>query len=182
MHMIVIMSVDLSPLFDGGSARSLGKDETLFHVGEPVRSMFLVTEGEIDLIRHTQPGARVLLFRGVVGAVLAEASAYSDVYHCDGIAAGPAQVRSISEATFRARLDGNLGLASAWAARLAHGLQGARMNAAIRTMRTVEERLDAWLAGGRPLPPKGQWQSLAEALGVTREALYRELSKRRYSG
>jgi CRP-like cAMP-binding protein len=182
MHMIAIMSADLFPLFDGGSSRSLAKDETLFLTVAPVRSMFLVTEGQVDLIRHTQTGLRILLYRAGPGAVLAEASAYSDVYHCDGIAAGPAQVRSIALATFRARLDENLGLASAWAARLAHGLQGARMNAAIRSMRTVEERLDAWLAGGKALPPKGQLQNLAEALGVSREALYRELSKRHPAG
>jgi CRP-like cAMP-binding protein len=180
--MIWIMSVDLFPLFDGGSSRSLAKDETLFLTGAPVRSMFLVTEGQVDLIRHTETGLRVLLYRAGPGSVLAEASAYSDAYHCDGTAGGPAQVRSVPLALFRARLDGNLGLASAWAARLAQGLQGARMNAAIRSMRTVEERLEAWLAGGRSLPPRGQWQSLAEELGVTREALYRELSKRRPAG
>lgn len=177
--MIEIMSVDLFPLFDGGLLRSLAKDETLFLTGSPVRSMYLVTEGQIDLMRHTENGMRVLLHRAGAGSVLAEASAYSEVYHCDGSAVGPAQVRSVPLTLFRARLDGDLGLANAWAARLAHGLQGARMNAAIRSMRTVEERLEAWLAGGRPLPPKGQWQSLAETLGVTREALYRELSKRR---
>ena len=180
--MIEIMSLELFPLFDGGSSRSLAKEETLFLTGAPVRSMFFVTEGQVDLIRHTETGLRVLLYRAGPGSVLAEASAYSDAYHCDGTAGGPAQVRSVLLTLFRARLDGNLGLASAWAARLAHGLQGARMNAAIRSMRTVEERLEAWLAGGRSLPPKGQWQSLAEALGVTREALYRELSKRRPAG
>ncbi|MDZ7573817.1 MAG: Crp/Fnr family transcriptional regulator [Pseudotabrizicola sp.] len=180
--MIPIMSVELFPLFDGGRTRSLGKDKTLFHTGEPVRSMFLVLQGEVDLIRHTPSGLRVLLFRASTGSVLAEASAYSDVYHCDGVAVGPAQVRFVSVASFRTRLDASAGLASAWAARLAHGLQGARMNAAIRTMRTVDERLDAWLAGGKALPPKGQWQTLADALGVTREALYRELSKRRPVG
>jgi CRP-like cAMP-binding protein len=180
--MIAIMSVDLFPLFEGGSSRSLAKDETLFLTGEPVRLMFLVTEGQVDLVRHTETGFRVLLHRAGPGAVLAEASAYSEAYHCDGTAVGPALVRSVTLDLFRARLDGDRGLASAWAARLAHGLQGARMNAAIRSMRTVEERLEAWLAGGRPLPPKGQWQSLAETLGVSREALYRELSKRRPAG
>ena len=48
------------------------------------------------------------------------------------------------------------------------------MTAAIRTLRTVGERLDAWLAEDRPLPPKGEWQALAQSLGVTREALYRD--------
>ena len=180
--MIAIMSVDLSPLFEGGSSRSLAKEATLFLTGAPVRSMFLLSEGQVDLIRHTESGLRILLHRAGPGSVLAEASAYSDAYHCDGTAVGPAQVRSVPLDMFRARLDGNLGLASAWAARLAYGLQGARMNAAIRSMRTVEERLEAWLAGGKPLPPKGQWQNLAETLGVTREALYRELSKRRPAG
>ena len=63
--------------------------------------------------------------------------------------------------------------------RLAHAVQEARMKSEIRTLRTVAERLDAWLSakdGG--LPPKGQWQELASELGVSREALYRELARR----
>ncbi len=176
--MIAIMSVDLSPLFDGGFSRVLARDESLFLTGSPVQSMFLVTEGQVDLIRYTQTGLRILLYRANAGDILAEACAYSDTYHCDGTAAGPAHVRSIAMATFRARLDRDLGVGHAWAARLAHGLQGARLNAAIRSMRTVEERLDAWLSGGRAVPPKGEWHNLADALGVTREALYRELARR----
>lgn len=180
--MIVIMSDNLFPLFDGGFSRTLARDESLFLTGAPVRSMFLVTEGQVDLIRHTESGLRILLYRAEAGAVLAEASAYSDAYHCDGTAACAAQVRSIALATFHGRLDADPDWAKAWAARLAHGLQGSRLNAAIRSMRTVEERLEAWLAGGKALPPKGQWSNLAETLGVTREALYRELSKRPGSG
>lgn len=180
--MIVIMSDNLFPLFDGGFSRTLARDESLFLTGAPVRSMFLVTEGQVDLIRHTESGLRILLYRAEAGAVLAEASAYSDAYHCDGTAACAAHVRSIALATFHARLDADPDLAKAWAARLAHGLQGSRLNAAIRSMRTVEERLEAWLAGGKALPPKGQWSNLAETLGVTREALYRELSKRQGAG
>lgn len=180
--MIAIMSDDLFPLFDGGFSRTLGRDDSLFLTGAPVRSMFLVTEGQIDLIRHTQSGLRILLHRAEAGAVLAEASAYSGSYHCDGTATGPVQVRSVALTTFHARLDGSADLAKAWATRLAHGLQGSRLNAAIRSMRTVEERLEAWLAGGKTLPPKGQWSNLAETLGVTREALYRELAKRQDAG
>lgn len=134
--MIVIMSDDLFPLFDGGFSRTLARDESLFLTGAPVRSMFLVIEGQVDVIRHTQSGLRILLHRARPGAVLAEASAYSDAYHCDGTAACPAQVRSIALATFRARLDASPDWAKAWAARLAHGLQGSRLNAAIRSMRT----------------------------------------------
>jgi hypothetical protein len=42
----------------------------------------------------------------------------------------------------------------------------------------VAARLDAWLTLKR-LPPKGEWGALADDIGVTREALYRELARRR---
>ncbi len=141
--------------------------------------MYLVTKGQIDLVRYTQSGARILLFEARVGKILAEASAYSDAYHCDGVAAVQSRVLSIPVASFRERLDQNVELAHMWAAQLAHGLQAARMNSAIKSIKTVGERLDAWLAGGTALPAKGQWQLLAQSLGVSREALYREMSKRR---
>jgi CRP/FNR family transcriptional regulator, dissimilatory nitrate respiration regulator len=173
------MSNTLHALFSGGSTKVFAKGETLFLTDAPVQSMFLVTQGHVDLVRHTFSGVRVLILQAGPGAILAEASAYSDIYHCDGISADLSSVRSISVPIFRARLDQDVALANSWAAHLAHGLQSARLNSAIRTMRTVGERLDAWLADGKPLPPKGQWQTLAQTLGVTREALYRELSKRR---
>jgi len=53
------------------------------------------------------------------------------------------------------------------------------MNAEVRTLRTVAEKVDVWLESNKLLPPKGELQVLAQVLGVTREALYRELAKRR---
>jgi len=177
--MISIMPDPILALFDLGTDRPLHRNERLFHTGEPVRFMFAVAEGKVDLERHTVTGARVLLVRAGAGQVLAEASAYGDVYHCDGTAAESSRVRVLPVATFNARLDSDPALARRWAARLAHGVQHARMTAAIRALRTVGERLDAWLAAEKPLPPKGEWQALAQSLGVSHEALYRELAKRR---
>lgn len=177
--MIWIMSEDLHTLFNDGTVRSLAKNDPLFFTGGPVTSMYLVTMGQVDLVRHTASGTRILLFQAEAGKILAEASAYSEIYHCDGIAAAPSQVLSVPVTTFNARLDQNGALARLWAAQLARGLQAARMNSAIKSLRTVDERLDAWLADGRAIPTKGEWQRLAQALGVTREALYRAMAKRR---
>lgn len=177
--MILIMSMELQALFDDGLAKSLGEGETLFFSGGPVLLMHLVAEGQIDLVRYSKSGTRILLFEAGPGKILAEASAYSAFYHCDGTAAINSRILSIPVATFRERLDFNAKLAGLWAAQLAHGLQSARMNSAIKSMKTVEERLNAWLADGMALPPKGQLQILAQSLGVSREALYREMSKRR---
>jgi len=43
----------------------------------------------------------------------------------------------------------------------------------------VADRLDAWFGEGNALPERGRWQEVAAELGITREALYRELSRRR---
>ena len=44
--------------------------------------------------------------------------------------------------------------------------------------RKVEARLSAWLFWNGALPEKGQWHRIADEIGVTPEAFYRELAKR----
>jgi len=39
-------------------------------------------------------------------------------------------------------------------------------------------RLDAWLAWHGDLPSKGDWARLVDEIGVSPEALYREMAKR----
>lgn len=177
--MIAIMSDMLSGLFHDGRDTSLGRGETLFRAGDRVRFMYMIEAGRIELLRHSKEGNPMVLHRAGKGQVPAEASGYSTTYHCDGLAAEATVLRSLPVAVFRERVDRTPALAGAWAASLAHSLQGARLNAEIRTLRTVAERVDAWLGEGSALPPKGEWQNLAYRLGVTREALYRELARRR---
>jgi len=177
--MIWIMSDAVSKLFADGRLVSLDRGETLFFAGDRVRLIYLVAAGRVDLVRHTDAGARMVLQRVTPGQVLAEASAYSKTYHCDGFAEEVSEVRGIPVADFRARLDGDAAASGAWAAYLANDLQKARMHAEIRTLRTVGERLDAWMGTGQSLPPRGRWQDLAAELGVSRESLYREFAKRR---
>ena len=178
-HMIAIMSPALCPLFDGGTPLALAARAPLFHAGDRVGAMYLVTEGEIALVRHGAGGAAMILQRTTPGEVVAEASAYADRYHCSAVAAVETRLRTVPLAGFRERLDRRSDLAAAWAQRLARGMQSARMRAEIRGLRTVAERLDAWLDICGPLPPRGRWQGLAAELGVTPEALYRELARRR---
>jgi hypothetical protein len=46
-------------------------------------------------------------------------------------------------------------------------------------VRVLAPRLDTWLDWRGALPPKGDWLRLAAELGVSPEALYREIAKRR---
>ncbi len=72
------------------------------------------------------------------------------------------------------------GLGQSWAAYLAREVQATRARAEILALRTVAGRLDAWLAmHAGVMPPRGDWKSIAGEIGVSAEALYREMAKRR---
>ncbi|MDP3958488.1 MAG: Crp/Fnr family transcriptional regulator [Pseudorhodobacter sp.] len=182
--MIAIMRSDYTSLFDAESVTNLRLAEgaPLFHADDPVTQIVLVREGTIHLLRRTTSGTTVILQAARAGDVVAEASAYSSAYHCGAEAARASRVTLLPVARFRAALAADPALADSWAAHLARSVQAARMRAEIRTLHTVAERLDTWLTEGQALPDKGHWQDLAAELGVTREALYRELARRRQSG
>lgn len=166
-------------LFDAGRNRVLAAGEPIFFTGDPVQLLVLVREGELHLLRRTASGTAVLLQRARAGEVLSEASVYSGTYHCDAQALVDSRLTLLPVAAFRAGLAADASAMEAWAAHLARSVQQARMRAELRSLRTVAERLEAWLGDGRPLPDKGGWQDLAAELGVSREALYRELARRR---
>jgi len=177
--MIAIMSASLETIFSQARLLALEKDQALFHAGEAVRDMYLVRVGHVQLLRHTSRGIYLVLQHATAGMVLAEASAYSKAYHCDAVATRAGTVAAVPRQEFRAALECDPALAQVWATHLAQGVQAARFRAEIRTLPRVADRLEAWLAEGNSLPEKGRWQDVAAELGVTREALYRELARRR---
>jgi CRP-like cAMP-binding protein len=141
--------------------------------------MYWVTQGRVHLQRHTPQGTTLVLQNAGTNSILAEASAYSDKYHCDALVVEPTQLAVVDKSDFLAALDEEPILARAWSCLLANSVQAARMRAEIRSLPTVTSRLEAWLEQGNVLPQKGHWQSLAAELSVSREALYRELARRR---
>ncbi|MFC2970329.1 Crp/Fnr family transcriptional regulator [Acidimangrovimonas pyrenivorans] len=173
------MSDPFDTLFHAADPRNCAPGELLFHTGDPVTRVYRVRSGRVALRRNTPDGTELTLQIAGPGEVAAEASAYSEAYHCDAVALEPSVVECLPRDTLRAALRESPELAEAWARRLTRAVQAARMRAEIRSLRTVAERLDVWLATRGALPDKGRWQELATELGVTREALYRELARRR---
>jgi CRP-like cAMP-binding protein len=179
--MIDIMSLSI---FDRLAALASGEvrygpGETAFRQGDPVAALHLVKVGEIRLIRHLPNGLALTLHRARPGAVLAEASLFSPAYHCDAVATGPASTLSIPKNAVTRLMRNDAVFAADWAIYLAHEVQSARLRSEILALRTVAERLDAWLAAnGGCLPAKGNWKSVAAEIAVSPEALYRELGRR----
>lgn len=159
---------------------SFDPGQFVFARGDTVRRMFQVMHGEVHLMRHQRDGTAIIVQRAGTGCILAEASLLVGRYHCDAVAAQPARVRSRSRLALTARLAEDSGFAHAWIAHLAGEVQAARLRIEIVSMKTVSARLDAWLAWhDGELPAKGAWKSIAAEIGVSPEALYRELGRRR---
>lgn len=179
--MIAIMFDDLEPFLQDLARRELAyaADEAVFRQGDPVRQLFFVTAGAVHLVRHQESGAPIVLQRAGPGAILAEASLYSDTYHCDAVAVAKSALWAVSKPALLARMEQRPALAAALIRRFAHELQHARFHAELLSMKTVAARLDAWLGWHGALPPRGEWMRLAAELGVSPEALYREIAKRR---
>jgi CRP-like cAMP-binding protein len=173
--------VDLLLTSSSGRKRTLGAGEHLFHLGEPVLSLFVILEGGVHLIRHQEHGGAIILQRASPGEILAEASLFSDRYHCDAVTEKGATVQSIPKRELRERLMKEPGFAEAWTAHFAREIQDTRLRSEILSLKTVASRLDAWLVWHGELPPKGEWALLASQIGVSPEALYREIAKRRNS-
>ena len=180
--MITIMSTSLFDLLQDCEGRELSADAGgyVFHAGDPVTMLYVVVEGEVRLIRHQMNGGLQVLQRAGPGTVLAEASLFSSVYHCDAVAEGPARLMVFTVREIKRRFRTDPEFAEAWAVHLGREVQTARFRSEVVALRMVAARLDAWLAWhGESIPPKGAWKQLADQIGVTPEALYREMAKRR---
>lgn len=138
-----------------------------------------IIDGSAQLVRHQSNGAVLVLQRAGPASILAEASMFSERYHCDAVAVAATRTGAIAKPVLRAALARDLDLAEAWAAYLAREVQATRMRAEILSLRTVAEQLDTWIATRGELPVKGEWRSLAADIGISPEALYRELARRR---
>jgi CRP-like cAMP-binding protein len=156
------------------------RGDPVFHCGDAVKEMHFVLSGSIHLVRHQSGGSILVLQRAGPGSVLAEASLHSETYHCDAVASGPAVIRAYAKASLKMLLSNNPEISDIWANYLAQELQRTRLRLEILSLKTVAERLDAWIIWhGNSLTEKGQWKLVANQIGVSPEALYREIAKRR---
>jgi CRP-like cAMP-binding protein len=182
--MIAIMSGLIEALSNLPSRPvSAATGETLFHAGDPVRFLYLVRSGCMHLTRFDAEGGAAVMQRAVAGTALAESSIFSEVYHCDAVAVADTELLRIALPDLRRAAREAPGLMEAIARHLAREVQRTRIRVEVLAKRTVRERLDAWLAlGDGQWPARGTMAAIAQDIGVSPEAFYREMQRRRRAG
>ncbi|VAW14284.1 hypothetical protein MNBD_ALPHA11-1551 [hydrothermal vent metagenome] len=180
--MIAIMQHDFFDYLANLPSRKyrFSSGQRVFDFEGEVKYFRVVRRGLVHLQRVQKDGTAVVLQRASDGMILAEASVFSDIYHCSALAINDSMLQVYPMKEIQNLLGKNPAVALAFSAHLAEQVRLARKRAEILTLKTVAERLSAWLIwNSGELPSKGGWHHVADEIGTSREALYRELSKRR---
>jgi len=160
-------------------SRTVPAADTLFRAGDRVKSLYLVVSGALRLTRMLPPGAELIMQRAEAGAIVAETSLFADRYCCNAIATETSLIRAVRIQAMRAALRDDSVLLWEWLRHMAREVQQARARAEILSLKTVAHRVEGWRAlNNGVLPPKGRWRQLADEIGVSPEALYREFARR----
>ena len=152
----------------------------LFERDDSVVSVFRVISGEVHLMRRQLDGAEFILQRAGQGDLLAEASITAKTYHCGAVTNKPTVLAIFSCRDVQGMISDDPDAAAAFVTHLTYEVREARLRAEIVSLKRVCDRLDAWLAWhDGDFPEKGSWYRVAGEIGVSPEALYRELARRR---
>ncbi|WP_300064406.1 Crp/Fnr family transcriptional regulator [uncultured Roseobacter sp.] len=179
--MIEIMSGHWVKAFEGAPKRSVKGGTVLFHRGDLVKHAYFVKEGRVRLQRPLEEGGLLTLHTAAIGELVAEASLFAERYHCDALVGDQTEMAVLPrQALIKKLVDrtSDASLAMEALASTARDLQALRARVEIMRLRRVSDRLDAYLdLHGTPV--RGEWASVADWIGVSPPALYRELAKRR---
>ena len=179
--MIAIMSElteTLAPLLNGKIEATAGT--TLFRQGDSIRHYYVVQTGCVHLVRWGVEGTSAVMQRATKGSILAESSIFASVYHCDAVCISDANLARANIDCVRKALKDQPELLRGLAQHLGREVHRLRSRVELLSRRTVAGRIDGWLAlNSGSLPPRGHWRGVAEDIGVSPEAFYRELQRRR---
>ena len=185
--MIAIMSARefldrLEQVCQSGGARSIALEpgQTLFRQGDDPPGLPFVTDGRIDLLRHTETGRSVRIHAARSGETFAEASIFAEKCHGDAIAAGPSHLRLLPKRSVLGAFETWPDLGQVFSLHLAQSLMTARRLLEFRAMIPLTERVLARLSdladATGALPRETSLISIAADLDVTPPALYRAIA------
>ena len=162
--------------------RDLAAGQTLFRTGQRTIGAYQVLSGRVRLARVDRSGRETVLYTASSGDMIAEASLFSSIYHCDAIASTAAKVRLYAKDGVLAEFKRNPEAAKSFMTRLARQVMDLRTRMELRNIHSARDRVRHYLAlhagaDGATVAVNGTLKELAAELGLTHEALYRTLAR-----
>lgn len=170
-----------------GVRHRLGAGELLFATGDPVRSLFVVESGRLRLLRHSVHGAALVLHDAQAGEAFAEASLFSDTYHCDALAEISSTVIAYPKQALLAALREDPEAAVTLVGHLAQQVQALRGRIELLNIKSARDRVLGYLhsrlrASATAVELDRTWKAIASEIGLTHEAVYRALAELEQDG
>ncbi|NND92002.1 MAG: Crp/Fnr family transcriptional regulator [Granulosicoccus sp.] len=156
------------------SRRTLAKGESLFVQGEMTAGLFYLMSGAMNLVRTTRTGHALIIHRVHDGEFFAEASLFSDTYHCTATAIRNCRLVAIHRAEIERRLATDIEFTRKLTRRFTEQIQDRRRRVELSGIRSAEERILAAMEDGLLLD---DISIFAESIGLARETTYRTLGK-----
>lgn len=151
----------------------LSRGDYAFLQGDRTHGMFSVTSGCIQLQRHTEAGEMVIIHTARAGELFAEASLFSDIYHCDAVALEPSQIVRIDREKINQLIAADPEFAVTVISQFARQIQHYRARLALLAIRGAKERVYAAMVEGML---GADIKAFAGSIGLTHETAYRALA------
>ena len=157
----------------------LDKGKHLFNQGEAIERMYFIAGGRVKLLRHTHEGGTVILQAGTTGEMIAEASLFSETYHCSAIIEQSAKIYTLRRDFVLSRILDNPANSHQVLKLFSHQIRDLRGLIEVRNIRSAQARTLTYLrsvaeANGQ-IVLHTPLRDIANQLGLAHETLYREL-------
>ncbi|MEP5155648.1 Crp/Fnr family transcriptional regulator [Planktotalea sp.] len=146
--------------------------DVLFRQDAPTTGLYRVQRGCVTLSRTTLAGDTLTLHRATEGDLFAEASVFSDRYHCDAICTAAGEVQHIAKDAILNQLSHDQNFALSFSSVLARQVQSYRFLLEITAIKSAEDRVLAAVSAGYL---SGTVTEFATRIHLTQEACYRAL-------
>jgi CRP-like cAMP-binding protein len=154
--------------------RIYDKDHCIFRQGDKSRGIFFVINGSIELRRYTSAGAVVVIHVAKSGETFAEASLFSDTYHCDAYVAAPSELIELNRKSINHLFDTDSAFARTLTRQLTQQIQHYRRKVELLSISNATERVFCGIVEGLL---KSHIKVFSTEIGLSHEVVYRSLSK-----
>jgi CRP-like cAMP-binding protein len=165
----------------GTDCKSLNQGEFLFQMGDRSTHLYTVLNGCVRLVRYSRQGDAIVMHTARSGDSLAEASLFSDTYHCDAEAVLPSTVACYDKKSILAILHDSPEKSLAAIAHFSRQVRGLRALLEVRSIRSARDRVLHYLLlhadpNAMEVSVTGSVKAMAHDLAMAHETLYRTLT------